>query len=71
VSDQLGAAVRFTLGLAVSVGVYFGARALDIPVVIAVVLALVALYLFGAISTNGYLPFTHRWRARRAAKGRI
>lgn len=65
--DSAGALVRFILGIAIAAGVYFAARAVDVPVVVAVVLGFVALYLYGATSTNGYLPFTRRWRARRSA----
>lgn len=64
--DAAGAALRFALGLAVAAGMYVGARAVDLPIWAAVVLGLVALYLYGAASTNGYLPFTKRWQARRS-----
>jgi hypothetical protein len=67
VKDQIGAVVRFGLGVAVAVAVYVGSRAIDLPVWAAVLLALLALYLYGAASTNGYLPFTKRWHARRTA----
>jgi len=66
VLEPAGAVTRFALGLAVGVGVYFAARAVDLPAVAAVVLGLVALYCYGAASTNGYLPLTRRWRARRS-----
>jgi uncharacterized RDD family membrane protein YckC len=67
-ADIAGAVLRFVLGVAVAVGVFFAARAVDLHAAIAVVLGLIALYVYGSTSTNGYLPGTRRWKARRATR---
>ena len=68
VVEPLGTFTRFTLGIVIGTGVGFAAVALGLPWYVATVLGLLALYLYGAVSTNGYLPLTRRWKARRAAR---
>jgi hypothetical protein len=65
--EPLGTCTRFALGIGVGVGVGLACVAAGLPWWAGALLGLLALYLYGSISTNGYLPFTRRWKARRAA----